>query len=164
MSKLFDRLKNAARLRGRAGADHSLLAQALQRAAEERAHSRAAGEPPMPDTTDATNAAIAASAASAAPSEVDDEGWEKLLAANDDVESRAAEAMARRKAEAGLHYPEAANRDERDPPSPSRRRMARGIVGALALVALVTLVVISLRLAQSPPSPVPIFQLDKTLR
>lgn len=52
MSKLFDRLKNAARLRGRAGADHALLAQALQRAAHERARLRAANAPPASDDVD----------------------------------------------------------------------------------------------------------------
>jgi hypothetical protein len=151
LSKLFDRLKNAARLRARAGADHSLLAQALQRAAQERAQSRAAGDPP------------ATGSANAMASQFDDTDWAKLLAANDGVDSRAADAISRPGAEEGLHDPERAERDERDPPArASRRRVARGI--ALALVALVTLVVISFYLAQSPPEPVPVFQLDKTLR
>jgi hypothetical protein len=43
LSKLFDRLKNAARLRG-AGADRGLLELALQRAARERAQMRAAND------------------------------------------------------------------------------------------------------------------------
>jgi hypothetical protein len=43
LSKLFDRLKNAARLRG-GGADRGLLEQALQRAARERARLRAAND------------------------------------------------------------------------------------------------------------------------
>ena len=128
MSKLFDRLKNAARLRGRAGADHSLLAQALQRAAHERARLRAANAPP----------------------------------ASDDVDSGAADAISRRESEADLHDPEPVDSDP--PVRPFRRRLARGIAGALALVALVTLVVICVRLAQSPTAPVPVFQLDKTLR
>jgi hypothetical protein len=128
LSKLFDRLKNAARLRGRASADHSLLTLALQRAAHERAQSRAA---------------------------------------NDDVDSRAADTLSGRDAGEEFHNPEAELHDPepRDPPlRASRRRVARGIAGALALVALVTLVVISLHLAQAPPAPVPVFQLDRTLR
>ena len=95
-------------------------------------------------------------------SQFDDTDWAKLLAANDGVDSRAAGAISRPGAEEGLHDPE---RADRDPPArPSRRRVARGIAGALALVALVTLVVISFYLAQSPPESVPVFQLDKTLR
>jgi hypothetical protein len=43
LSKLFDRLKNAARLRG-GSADRGLLEQALQRAARERAQMRAAND------------------------------------------------------------------------------------------------------------------------
>ena len=43
MSKLFDRLRNAARLRG-GGADRGLLELALQRAARERAQMRAAND------------------------------------------------------------------------------------------------------------------------
>ncbi|HEX7606379.1 MAG TPA: hypothetical protein VF348_06695 [Usitatibacter sp.] len=152
MSKLFDRLKNAARLRGRGGADHSLLTQALQRAARERAQARAANGPHASDSAIATAKVV------------DDENWAKLLAANDDVDARAADEISHRDAEAELHEPQAADGDPQpDPPTRrSRRRVARGIAGALALVALVALVVVSLRPAQPPP--VPVFQLDKTLR
>ena len=134
MSKLFDRLKNAARLRGRAGADHALLAQALQRAAHERARLRAANAPPASDDVDSG----AADAISRRESEAD-------LHDPEPVDSDPRDP-----------------RDP--PVRPFRRRLARGIAGALALVALVTLVVICVRLAQSPTAPVPVFQLDKTLR
>jgi hypothetical protein len=144
LSRLFDRLKNAARLRGRAGADQSLLAQALRRAAEERAQLRAANGPPASDSASEQSTG----------SKIDDEDWAKSLTAPDDVDSRVVAAMRER-----------ANRDARNSAMrPLRSRVARGIAGALALVALVTLVVISLHLAQAPPAPVPVFQLDKTLR
>ena len=161
MSKLFDRLKNAARLRGRRGADHSLLTQALQRAARERAQARAANGPPASD------------AAKATAKVVDDENWAKSLAANDDVDSRAADEISHHDAEAEFHEAEPNRHDpqpsygdpQQDPPARrSRRRLARSIAGALALVAIVALVVVSLRPAQPPPAPVPVFQLDKTLR
>lgn len=180
MSRLFDRLMNAARLRGRPGGDHSLLAQALRRAAEERAQRRATNDSlashPTPDsdstvdsatiadsaansdsTADpAANSDLASGSASARStgSKIDDEDWAKSLAAPDDVDARIVAVM--------LGH---ANRDEGAPPMrPFRSRVARGIAGVLALVALVTLVVISWRFAQAPPAAVPVFQLDKTLR
>jgi hypothetical protein len=152
LSKLFDRLKNAARLRGRPGADHSLLAQALRRAAEERAQLRASNAPPASDPTPDSDSTAASEQSTG--SKIDDEDWAKSLATPGDVDARIVAAMRGR-----------ANRGEGAPPMrPFRSRVARGIAGVLALVALVTLVVISWRFAQAPPAAVPVFQLDKTLR
>jgi hypothetical protein len=166
LSRLFDRLMNAARLRGRPGADHSLLAQALRRAAEERAQRRATNgslaSHPTPDSasTAASTAAANSDFASGSASrqspgrKIDNEDWAKSLAAPDDVDARIVAAMR-----------EHANRDKGAPSMrPFRSRVARCIAGVLALVALVTLVVISWRFAQAPPAAVPVFQLDKTLR
>jgi len=164
LSRLFDRLMNAARLRGRPGADHSLLTQALRRAAEERAQLRATNgslaSHPTADSDSTADSAANSDFASGSASEqstgskIDDEDWAKSLAAPDDVDARIVAVM--------LGH---ANRDEGAPPMrPFRSRVARGIAGVLALVALVTLVVISWRFAQAPPAAVPVFQLDKTLR
>jgi hypothetical protein len=147
LSKLFDRLRNAARLRGGAGADHSLLAQALQRAAQERAQSRAAADPPAPGPANETTNDPANETAS----EADYEDWAKSLAANDDVNSKFVAAVP--------------NRPDHDTHGSSRRRVARGIAGAVALlIAVAALIGISVYLARTPPAPVPVFQIDKTLR
>ena len=140
MSRLFDRLKNAARLRRGAHADRSLLTQALQRAADERALARAASQ-----------GAVALEPTAA--------GLEPTAAARAEAEEEAlAKARLRAEAQAKLH--------EQGRAGPSRKRAMRGITGALILVALATLVVVSLHLAQRPPAPepVPTFQIDRTLR
>jgi hypothetical protein len=96
------------------------------------------------------------------PPKLDEEAlaWARLRA---DQQSRAVQVSA----EAARRPAVTAERGERDPRvGAPRKRATLGIAGALVLIALVALAVLSSRFAQRPtePAPVPTLQIDKTLR
>jgi hypothetical protein len=191
LSKLFDRLKNAARTRAEnASGRGGLLSQALQRAEAQRAQARAANDQNEADleSSDAheraereAEAMARAEAERAALEEAQRRADEEKRAADDAAEARVrseeharmaalahadadAERVVREEADrrAGAEEAEAAERGLRN--SQLRRRIARRATGALIAFGALVVAALAWNYLPTRSVPVPVFQLDRNLR